>query len=173
MNISLPTKVFSCSLMIASSCPSLIHMQLLICFISLFISLLYLEFYINVISMTFGFFPYLPSITIIVSRLFTVWRISICYSFLLLSNISMCEFYTVVYLSIINKHLGHFQVLSIKNKAYLKQKKEKKVSLMTSQRQFPCKRKATPQEQTSPLLLPPWSLCLTHTCFHTQSCLTL
>ena len=31
---------------------------------------------------------------------------------------------------------------------------------MTSQRQFPCKRKAAPQEQTSPLLLPPWSLCL-------------
>ena len=98
----------------------------LICFISLFISLLYLEFYINVISMTFVFFPYLPSVTIIVSRLFTVWGISICYSFLLLSNISVCEFYTVVYLSIINKHLGHFQVLSIKNKAYLKQKKEKK-----------------------------------------------
>ena len=31
---------------------------------------------------------------------------------------------------------------------------------MTSQMQFPCKRKAAPQEQTSPLLLPPWSLSL-------------
>ena len=30
----------------------------------------------------------------------------------------VCECYTVVYLSIINDHLGHFQVLSIKNKAY-------------------------------------------------------
>ena len=44
---------------------------------------------------------------------------------------------------------------------------------MTSQRQFSCKRKAAPQEQTSPLLLPPWSLSLslslTHTHTHTLS----
>ena len=38
---------------------------------------------------------------------------------------------------------------------------------MTSQRQFPCKRKAAPQEQTSPLLLPPWSPPHTHTHAHT------
>ena len=40
---------------------------------------------------------------------------------------------------------------------------------MTSQRQFPCKRKAAPQEQTSPLLLPPWSHPHTHTHTHTLS----
>jgi len=39
----------------------------------------------------------------------------------------LCECYTVVYPSMINEHLGHFQVLSIKNKAYLKQKKEKSI----------------------------------------------
>ena len=91
----------------------------------------------------------------------------------------LCECYTVVYPSMINEHLGHFQVLSIKNKAYLKQKKEKSICNDFTEAVSLKKKGSSSRTNLTTLINSMVSLSLslshthTHTHFHTQSCLTV